>query len=163
MWTHRVKHFVFDWFALIAGLLVVGLLALTWFLPNSRAENWKLLLTLWGGVLSSLYFISKQKLEETRLFAELFQSFNRRYDKMNEGLNELMENPDRELRPCDKDLLYDYFNLCAEEYLFYKRGYIYQEVWDAWKNGIRHYMSDPRIRELWTEEKRSDSYYDFDY
>ncbi|WP_251951685.1 hypothetical protein [Salinibacter ruber] len=75
--------------------------------------------------------MQKQKLEETRLFANLFQSFNERYDEMNGDLNEIVGKSESELTPDEKTLLYDYFNPCAEEYLFYKRGYVPHEVWKS--------------------------------
>src|SRR5436190_2837771 len=38
----------------------------------------------------------------------------------------------------------DYFNLCAEEFLFQRLGYIYDEVWTSWRNGMLQYGRDPR-------------------
>ena len=55
----------------------------------------------------------------------------------------------------------DYFNLCAEEYMFYKLGYIREEAWQAWLEGMRHYYDNPQIRELWDDELKQDSYYGF--
>jgi len=157
---HRFKHWVFDHFWWIALLLALALVVFTGYRVNSNSGEWGLLLTLWGSFLSALYLIQKQKLEETRLFAELFQAFNGRYDAINADLNDLLnESEESELNGDQVDLLYDYFNLCAEEYLFYEKGYIPPEVWTAWKNGMRTFMQDERIRELWHKEKQSDSYY----
>ena len=78
---------------------------------------------------------------------------------MNDDLNKLVDKNGALLKDCEKDLLYDYFNLCAEEYMFYRRGYIPPRVWDAWKNGMRGFMQDKRVHELWKEEKESNSYY----
>ena len=146
------------WWLALPGVLV--LVAFTVYRVNGGSGEWGLLLTLWGSFLSALYLIQKQKLEETRLFAELFQSFNGRYDEMNLDLNKLVaDGEDEDLCDVEKDLLYNYFNLCAEEYLFYQKGYIPPEVWTAWKNGMQTFMRDKRIRELWHKEKQSDSYY----
>ena len=113
------------------------------------------------GLASAVYFIQKQKLEELRLFKELFMSFNRRYDKMNESLNRIASGGQtKQLTRDEKDILNDYFNLCSEELLFYQRGYIYHEVWTAWHNGVRFFMQeDGRIKRHWDEERTNDSYY----
>ena len=58
--------------------------------------------------------------------------------------------------------LNDYFNLCGEEYLFYRRGFIYPEVWGSWVRGMNIYFKDDRIQELWLEELRNESYYGLD-
>jgi hypothetical protein len=55
--------------------------------------------------------------------------------------------------------LFDYFNLCGEEYLFYSQGYVYPEVWKAWFNGMEFFRPNPRIRQLWNEELKTGSYY----
>lgn len=49
---------------------------------------------------------------------------------MNKDMNRIREeNEGVQLGQEDAATLYRYFNLCAEEYLYYKRGYIYPEVW----------------------------------
>ena len=57
----------------------------------------------------------------------------------------------------------DYFNLCAEEWLFWKAGYIYDPVWTARENGMKQYGKDRRVKELWKRERESDSYYGFEF
>ena len=56
-----------------------------------------------------------------------------------------------------------YFNLCAEEWLFWKAGYIYDSIWKAWENGMKQYGRDARVVALWQEERVSDSYYGFEF
>jgi hypothetical protein len=85
--------------------------------------------------LAFIYFVQQQKLAETSLFKELFTEFNQRYDSLNEKLVAL-RGETSELTPEKKGIVLDYFNLCAEEYLFYKEGYIYPEVWTAWCRGM---------------------------
>jgi hypothetical protein len=58
-----------------------------------------------------------------------------------------------------KKALMDYFNLCAEEYLFFKEGYIHPQVWQSWCRGMLYYLRNSRIRQVWNEEMISDSYY----
>ncbi len=65
------------------------------------------------------------------------------------------------LKPSDIPILYDYFNLCAEEYMYFNAGCIDSRVWLAWINGMRHFAGDPEILEIWNQELESDSYYGF--
>ena len=55
--------------------------------------------------------------------------------------------------------LVDYFNLCAEEFLYYQRGYIYPTVWQAWCRGMFQYLRIKAVRELWESEVKTGSYY----
>jgi len=38
--------------------------------------------------------------------------------------------------PRGRELLFSYFNLCAEEYFFHKAGYVDQDVWKSWYRGM---------------------------
>ena len=155
-----MKAIVFRYYIPIA--VIACLAAIITVVLVHKQTDWILILTILGGVLSSIYFVQKQKLEETRLFKELFTEFNKRYDKMNDNLNRICQsNPEDELTSREINDLYDYFNLCGEEYLFYKQGYILSEVWEPWLNGMRIFYQDKRIRELWEEELKTNSYYGF--
>ena len=142
----RVKRFMHDnhmgifLFSLvsIAGLaIVVGLVG----------ADWRVSLGAIGVLLSFVYFVQKQQLEEARLIKELVTQFNERYDDLNEELNSIVraKGSAEPLENAQKDTLYDYFNLCAEEYLFYRRGYVYPEVWEAWARGMETYLVDDRV------------------
>ncbi len=124
---------------------------------------WKLIFTVVGGILSFIYFMQKQKLEEIRLFKELFVEFNARYDDLNEKLNRIAAEDDskEEFESGELDILFSYFNLCGEEYFYYKQGYIYPKVWKAWRNGMKIFYRNKRIREAWAKELENDSYYGF--
>lgn len=154
-----LKRFAFRFYALIIVLLLVTVVV--WFILSSRTrEDISLLITLVGGLVSFFYFIQKQKIEELQLFKQLFTEFNSRYDKLNESLNKIVtEGPLKPLTPEEENTLIDYFNLCAEEFLFYQKGYIYPEVWNAWHNGMSYYLLHKRIKDKWTEEEKSNSYY----
>ncbi len=43
----------------------------------------------------------------------------------------------------DEKILYDYFNLCAEEFLFQEADYIDEKVWQSWLRGMAHFAEDP--------------------
>lgn len=112
-----------------------------------------------GAIFSLIYFLQKQKLEELKLFRELFKEFNARYDVLNERLAKLAENRSPEVTQEERDLLIDYFNLCGEEYLYYQKGYIDPSVWRAWHNGMKALVSVPRIQAVWHVERKTNSYY----
>jgi hypothetical protein len=114
--------------------------------------------TTLGAVLALCFIVQKQKLEELRLFRDLFTDFNHRYDDMNEELEDVhagKQMGDSNLRIT----LVDYFNLCAEEYLFYKEGFIHTLAWRSWCLGMLYYLKDERVRKIWDDEVRKDSYY----
>jgi len=80
---------------------------------------------------------------------------------MNEGLNLIVSQPDLsiDLTDAEVDTLYDYFNLCGEEYLFYQKGYIYPEVWASWVKGMNIFFRNQRVNNLWLVEAKTSSYY----
>ncbi len=43
--------------------------------------------------------------------------------------------------------------------MFYDRGFIYEEVWQSWLNGMRVFYACPKIGKLWKEDLDHDSYY----
>ena len=116
-----------------------------------------------AGFLSFVYFAHTQKLEEVKLFKELFKEFNERYDRLNAPLDRILHgNNNDALNAAELDTLYDYFNLCAEEFFYYKHGYIDRQVWKAWSNGMKLFFSNPRISKLWQKERKTESYYGFE-
>ena len=153
-----MKHFLFRyyyWIALFLILLVISVKCC-----GILDFDWKLAVTILGGILWSVYLVQKQKLDEIHLFKELFTKFNARYSDLNEALNQILQGDDeQELTTKEIDKLYDYFNLCGEEYFFYEQGYIPSKVWKAWSNGIKIFLQNKRIRKVWKNEVRTDSYY----
>lgn len=78
------------------------------------------------------------------------------------GLNSILFEPrEGELSENERELLFSYFNVCAEEYFFYKAGYLDHDVWKSWCQGMRVFFGHPRIRELWDRDCKANSYYDF--
>jgi hypothetical protein len=100
-------------------------------------------------------------LERSRFFCELFNRFNERYNQMNNRLDLIVNGTDI-VTPEERGLIVDYFNLCAEEYVFYQRGYIPDDVWVSWRNGMKWYAAKERVLKVWREEKETASYYGFD-
>ena len=154
-----IKRFTYDYSGYLSGFLLLGVIA--WFVVaeiTGLEIRWKLVVATLSLVITAALLVQRQKLQETELFHTLFTDFNRRYDRMNECLSGVMDSSG-DLDDRQKSYLVDYFNLCAEEYLFYKRGYIPQTVWIAWRKGMAQYMEDDRIYALWHREKSTGSYY----
>lgn len=155
----RAKYFLHEyyvWFIMLI-VLVAGALTVIFYM---RGNDWKIFLTIIAGTVSSIFIMQKQQLDEAKLFKELFVDFNFRYDKLNEELNRIKnEDPKKPLESNDINRLYDYFNLCGEEYLFYRKGYIYPEVWKSWVMGMKIFYDNERIHSVWLKELESGSYY----
>ena len=123
---------------------------------------WEIVAGGYAILVSTFFFVQKQRIEELRIFKELFTEFNDRYDKLNDPLNKIIDgNQDEELTQVEKFVLFDYFNLCGEEYFFYRQRHIHPIVWEAWLNGMQFYYNQPRIGKLWIEELEQNSYYGF--
>lgn len=145
---------------LFIGLSLAAAIPVIRFYPGNPSPE--LLLSVIGAVAAFTHFLYSQHNQNTKQFIELFREFNARYDRFNEGLNAIVLNDGTSLLSFDnKQLLYDYFNLCAEEYLYFRAGYIDEMVWQAWLLGMGNFVSNPRIRNLWEEELKSGSYYGF--
>jgi len=142
-------------------MLIVLVISSIWVYYSSRTrEDITLAITIVGSVFSFFFVIQKQASEDIRLFKELFVDFNKRYDMLNEKLNRIVDaDPTSPLTEEEKDILNDYFNLCSEEYLYFKQGFILPEVWRSWCNGIYFFMENPRIKSMWADEQKSLSYY----
>ena len=158
--TRKLKWWFFDNHLQISGLLLIFVFTVCMFVSSFR--SCAVLFPAVATILGFNYFVFKQHLEETHLFKELFTEFNRRYDELNGPLYALLSKPpDQPLTAEETTLLYDYFNLCAEEFLYYRKGFIYPVVWEAWCNGMRIFYADPRIRALWEMDSGTLSYYGF--
>lgn len=119
--------------------------------------------------VSWFYSYRTAKLEGDKMMKELFTEFNQRYSRLNDYLAylekqgwtlqelELANNKDY------RNAVIDFFNLCAEEYYWYKKGRIDPKVWKAWHSGMNYWYNNvPIVKELWETEVReggTKSYY----
>ena len=113
--NQRTNLLVITFSIFLIFVIVVGVL-----LYGSQLE-WEPILVFGvvflGSMVSFLSFYQRQGLEELRLFRELFTEFNERYSKMNDELKRIVtEKAGNSLSEEEKNILYDYFNLCGEEY-----------------------------------------------
>ncbi|OJY92116.1 MAG: hypothetical protein BGP13_08085 [Sphingobacteriales bacterium 40-81] len=105
------------------------------------------------------------KLKMIKMFKELFIAFNQRYDeRFNNILNDIDAKTQLQeayiLTESEKNLVVDYLNLCAEEYLWYKKQRIDKSAWLSWENGMIYYLKIRPIKEIVEREKKQkDSYY----
>lgn len=90
-----------------------------------------------------------------------FEKFNARYNELNDQLNIIASGTAKILTPEQTKVLFDYFNLCAEEFLFHRSGYIDHDVWHSWIAGVKYFARNSAIRSLWESELKSGSYYGF--
>jgi hypothetical protein len=150
------RQFIFKHYALLA-LLVAGLSVaiILFFYKEGRMP---LIGSVLATILTFCYFIQQQRLSEATLFKSLFTEFNSRYNELNGRLTAIALH-DADLSPEQRETVIDYFNLCAEEYLFYEEGYIHKVVWKSWCNGMLLYLQKEPFSSIWNEEKRTNSYY----
>jgi hypothetical protein len=150
------------YYPLIFFILFVVFNALAFCLGNLSNKPSEFFFPATTLVTGFCYFLYSQHIQQTKLFIDLFTAFNSRYDKLNKPLNMMLVRGDgNTLRPEDVNVLYDYFNLCAEEYLYYKSGYIDSNVWESWTQGMKIFTNDDEIKRLWVHEIQSGSYYGF--
>lgn len=149
------RHFIFRnywWIATVAG----GCLALAAFSFGGE-DRVGLVGAAIAGTLGFCYFVQQQKLAETALFHQLFTTFNARYDHLNGPLAALLSETGMSQE--QRNLIVDYFNLCAEEYLFYQQGYIPRAVWRSWCRGMTWYLKRHPFKDVWNDEVQTDSFY----
>lgn len=108
-----------------------------------------------AGSISISFFIQQQRLAEMNLFRELITKFNERYDQLHDKLQEMRASETID----DYETVLHYFNLCAEEFLFYSEGYINERVWRSWCIGMLYYLDIEPFQILWNDLVTQDSYY----
>jgi hypothetical protein len=115
--------------------------------------------------ISISFGIRQYKIENDKMFKELFTFFNQKYDeRFNNTLNliDIESNKDINFQLSEEMIYFlnDYLNLCAEEYLWYKKGRIDESVWKSWENGMKYYLNIPSIKGFVKEQNlQKDSYY----
>ena len=161
---NKFKWFVNNYYGLIITLVFLLILVFVAGATVNRTRiDSQIVLAILGVLLSFVYFIQKQQIDEAKLFKELFVDFNKRYSELSVELNRIKGKTETEkLSEAETATLSEYFNLCAEEFLFYQKGYIYPEVWASWVAGMNIYFACPWINKLWKDEISSLSYYGLD-
>ena len=155
------RQFIFRhywWIAPVGGAMCVALVLIC-----GSGHRQGLIATVIATAGGFAYFAQQQKLAEMRLFKDLFTEFNRRYDDLNDHLARISGRLKKgeQLEEADELKVTEYFNLCAEEYLFQSEGYIHDEAWRTWCNGMWDHFHN--FRDLWERERAQcpNSYYGF--
>lgn len=109
-----------------------------------------------GLIITLVYNYQSRKLSNDKMNKELFTEFNLRYDKFNDSLNKIVSECET-VEELEKDTklkndLIDYFNLCAEEYFWHKKGRIDPLIWKAWSAGMNDWYKYPVIQAAWEKE-----------
>jgi hypothetical protein len=112
-------------------------------------------LAILAGFFSLALGLLNYRIENDRIFLDLFEKFNARYDTLNEKLNPINGTVDRHI-------IIDYLNLCSEEYLWFKKGRIPHDVWYSWRSGmVDYFRRSPYLELLDAEAEFDSSYYGF--
>lgn len=155
------NHFIFG------AILIVLFLLLNHNIYQLQIE---LFLTVMGSIITAILFVNYERFNKKKIFHDIFEYFNQRYDGLNENMNRLIEG---KALSCNSDdtnfdkklLIYDYLNLCAEEYFWYQEGLIKERVWKNWCNGMQFFLRHEEIIYIIKLEKgepySSNSYYGF--
>ena len=147
-----------SWVIFLVGIGAGALLYV--FVPSMRKQE--LALAWVAGCWAFTHFQHQHTLEANKFFFELFNRFNQRYDGMNNAL-QLIADGDGPLTAEERACVVDYFNLCAEEHMFYARGYIPEDVYRSWRAGMNYYASKDRFMRIWEQERDTRSYYGFEF
>ena len=147
------------WLLAVFVIIVSGMALLQFFFPHKMKPE------MWVGVIGSMvaiYFgLLGHWMNHDKMFKELFLELNARFDKMNEDLNAIVnKQPIKSGRSSDQ-VIQDYLNLCAEEFLWYSMGRIEEDVWTSWKRGMDYYLEkSEEVNNYFVNEKAfNQSYY----
>ena len=151
----RDRKDLWTWCVVASAIVIV-----LYIIVPSPYRSASVLLSIVGTFWALAFYFHRRHADAARFVKELLTEFNDRYDKLGSDLQfAIWRRGDFEMETELKFIRY--FNLCAEEWLFWKAGYIYEEVWRAWENGMKQYGRDPRVIALWKKEEATDSYYGF--
>lgn len=138
-----------------AFLLVVAFYVLFFCLEEKKAEVY---ISVIAAILALYFGLLKHQISNDEMFLTIFSDFNSIYNNdFNDLLNELRTNVKWELTQKEVNLIIDYFNLCAEEYLWFKKGRLPKDIWNAWKAGIMENLQITQVYEIYKKEMRIDN------
>jgi len=127
-------------------------------------KQYGLIATLGAAIITSYLGWLKYWMDTDNFFLNLFISFNKRFDDLNEDLNLIMKgeevNERNGKRRTKEQVVQDYLNLCSEEYYWHTKGRIPTEVRTPWKGGIDYYLQSEFIKAYFLEESQyNETYY----
>lgn len=122
----------------------------------SGVTEWGTIILGGSVLLSTLWHNWRQaRLANDRMSKDLFTEFNTRYSILNgdlekavdyKSIQDLLASEDEQYL----DSIYDFFDLCAEEYYWYGKERINKEIWICWEAGMNGwFVKHAVIREAW--------------
>lgn len=158
---------MFNWLKRNIDIILINVLTLVviLFLYYNVNIAKEILAAIFGIGISLSLGTLQYKIENDKVFNQLFKEFNNKYDmKFNDKLNEIDNlyntNNDYIIRNEDIPLIIDYLNFCSEEYLWYTKGRIPKNVWKSWENGMLYFLNlEPINKIIQTQKNQKHSYY----
>ena len=117
-----------------------------------------------GAIAAFFGLLLAQRLKELEFFDRLFVRFTDKFSEVNQTIDAVLGARDKTaaLSQEERDHLFEYFNLCGEEYFYFQQGSIPKEVWLTWSVGMKAIFQDARILDLWDSDSGPVAYYGFD-
>jgi len=150
---------------ILVGLLAAYSLAIILLITINHTIEMQVSIVLLTAFTSISFFLYRQHHYDAIFLKDLMIYFNDRYNSMHDDLSKILSssNEPRAIDPDTRDVASRYFNLCSEEYIFFKLGYIPKRVQIAWEAGMMEYGKSDIIINCWKNEKNKISYYGFDF
>jgi len=140
-------------------LLLIALSIILWF---SKDQNYIPYIAVGASIVALYFSLVKYWMDSDAFFKSLFESLNKRFDELNEDLNLVAKGNPPITKSKLEEVIQDYLNLCAEEYFWYKKDRIHENVWNSWVEGISYYLENADIKNYFQKESSySKSYYGF--
>lgn len=156
--NNLARQFFFRWYWVLA--LVLSAIAVVVLFAQHVEKRWEVSAATAGIAVGLVYFVQKQKLEEINLFQRFFTEFNNRYSQLHARLQAISCLPATVPLGAEQlEVLDQYFNLCAEEYLFWEQGRILPCVWQSWCRGMLFYLQCPQVDRAWQNQRTLESHY----
>jgi hypothetical protein len=109
--------------------------------------------------------VNFQVVQRLKLRYEVVESFNKRYNDLNNSLNKMAKCEAQPLEENEVWVVHDYLNLCAEEHYWYIQRLVPKNVWKNWEKGMEYFLTKENISEELKNEyestKNKKSYYYF--
>lgn len=110
------SHRYWGWYLFVTILMLTVLPRLP--APYSDPQ---LLVGAVGGLWAFAFYMQSRHAEDARFLKDLLQTFSEKYDDINNGLQTAVRH-NEPFTETERNLFIDYFNMCAEEWLFRQMG-----------------------------------------
>lgn len=119
------------------------------------------------GVFVAIYFNRKQLISfKQQLKLNFFADYTRRYQEIMLNLPENISSPEFSFKDLPKEkreksyrYMRAYIDLCSEEYDLFLSGYLDENVWKNWEEGIKSNFSKKAFQKAWARLHPDNYYY----